>query len=456
MVAIGDGNQSKKYGTQFKPMAPTTPLGRLIRSTMQAPEMARMKFFSSLFDAFHLKNTVTTQVRGREIVVNGHPVINFGSANYLGLEQHPNVLAATVAGVERFGNHSGCSRLFSTQENLVELETQVAQLVGAEKSLICVNVSQTHQGAIPALFSGSTTTIFIDKYAHTSMYQAAMIARAEGAKVVRVDIENFAGLTSKMRRHRQEKNVLMLDGVYSMQGHVAPIKIVQKICDENGVVMYLDDAHGIGIYGRNGGGVAEDLDLSYDNMILVGSLQKGLGAFGGFVAAKGAVIDCLRVTSKSYIFSGTLQPHAVHGGLAAIAISRTDEGRELRRILKEKSGRVREGIRALGFKVPLGDSPIIPVLVGSDLKTLMAGRKMFDEGVYVNSVIHPGVRKGGGILRISLSAIHSEAEIQILLQAFKALRQQIDKIEGRVSAGLFFAREILKSKIQGQNYRGLR
>ncbi|MGE3609435.1 MAG: aminotransferase class I/II-fold pyridoxal phosphate-dependent enzyme [Bacteriovoracaceae bacterium] len=435
----------------YRPSA-KSPLTTFLNKKLQESELKRMKKFSSLLEAFHLKNTITTDVSGRNIIINGKQVKNFSSANYLGFDQHPEVIKAAVNGLERFGNHSGCSRIFSSHSNIVKLEVEVAKLVGAQKSLICANVSQIHAGAIPALFSGEDFEIFIDHYAHTSLYQASLIAKAKGTLISKVDVEHLKELKNKLSLSCRSTKILLIDGLYSMQGNMPEILEIQKICDETNTILYIDDAHGIGIYGHNGGGVAELLNLSFNNMILVGSLQKGLGAFGAFIAGAETLIDILRVSSKSYIFSGTLQPQAVDGALAAIAISASDEGRKLREELYQKSKYIRKSLLELNYNVldPHGNSPIISVEMGSDLRTLMAGKTIFDSGVYLNSVMFPAVPKNKGLLRISLNSVHSDDDIEVLLSAFKFLSIELNNNLNHLTENFSYFVRIMKSKIQIQ------
>ena len=419
------------------------PLASHINQLLDTPELRRARVFADILDGFHLKNTVTTKVEGRKATIDGQDVVNFGSANYLGLEMHPKVLEAARQALTEWGNHSGCSRIFSSHENIVRLEERLASLVGAEASLICANTSATHQGVVPSLFGQKGVTIFIDRYAHTSMHQAAMIAVAKGAQTGRVDVRYLNELEAKLEACDSKIKVVMIDGVYSMQGTMPDIPRIQEICDAHGAILYIDDAHGIAIYGERGGGVAEHFDLSYDNMILVAGLQKGLGAYGGFVAARKSVIDFLRCTSRAYIFSGTLQPQAVEGSLAAIEVCESDEGRALRARLKEISMRVRERLQAMGYVVRDGDSPIVSVLIGPELKTLLAGRRLFDVGVYVNSVLYPATPKNEGLLRISLNAVHSDAEIETLLTAFGDLKEYLAQYRRPLGPNLDYAKEIV-------------
>lgn len=403
-----------------------------------------MRSYGDLFSEFHLKFTTTDQVRGRNVVINGTPVINFGSANYLGLDSHPAVLNAAKNSLTKWGNHSGCSRIFSSHKNLVVLEQKIAEITGAEAAMVCVNTSQTHQGAIPALFGRKDTTLFLDRYAHTSMHQAGLIATAKGATLVRTDIRDLRSVENQLKQDNSETKVILVDGVYSMQGTVPDLRELQEVCTRTNTLLYVDDAHGIGIYGARGGGVVEAQNLHYKNLILAGTLQKGLGAFGGFIAGYQSLIDFLRATSRSYIFSGTIQPQAVEGALAAIAISDSDEGRALRTRLSEKSRHIRNELFQLGFQVADGDSPIISVLIGPELRTLMAGRKLFDEGLYINSVLFPATPRDEGLLRISLNANHTDEQIAHLINAFSSLKIYLNEFYKPWGPNLIYARQIIR------------
>ncbi len=405
------------------------PLPKHLNRVLRTPEIRRARALARLLEGFHLKDTTTSAVNGRRTVIEGRSVVNFGSANYLGLEQHPEVLDAARKALSLWGNHSGCSRIFSSHENLIALEVSLASLVGAESAIVYANTSSAHIGTIPALFSRPKTVLFLDRYAHMSMHHAAWIAVAKGARIVRIDVRDLGETARRIEAETASIKVVLVDGVYSMQGTVPDLGALQAVCDRCDAILYIDDAHGIAILGENGGGVAEHFRLPFENMILVGGLQKGLGAYGGFVAGSKSLIDILRVSSRTYVFSGTMQPQAVEGSLAAIRVCRSDEGKRLRARLEMISTRVREGLNEVGFPVETVTSPIVSVVIGSELRTLLAGRKLFDLGIYVNSVLFPATPKGEGLLRVSLNAIHTDEEIAILLDAFAKLRLYLDRFK---------------------------
>lgn len=439
---------------QLNPADGDGALATRLNRILKAPDIRRARALVQLLDGFHLKNTTTSEVSGRKVVIDNRPVVNFGSANYLGLEQHPEVLEAARKALTLWGNHSGCSRIFSSHDNINELEASLAALVGAESTLVYPNTSSAHIGTIPTLFSRPKTILFLDRYAHMSMHHAAWIAVAKGARIVRIDIRDIAETERRIRAEEGALKAVLVDGVYSMQGTIPDLEALQAVCNRCDTILYIDDAHGIAIMGETGGGVAERFQLSFDNMVLVGGLQKGLGAYGGFVAGSKALTDILRVSSRTFLFSGTLQPQAVEGSIAAVRVCRSDEGRKLRARLEAISIRVRDGLRKLGFEVESSTSPIVSVLIGSELRTLLAGRKLFDEGVYVNSVLFPATPKGEGLLRISLNAIHTDEEIDLILDAFAELKTYLvrfrDPRQQLGYAGEFAAKQVRRGFRDGQ------
>ena len=440
--------QTTFHQVSLNPTLSNSALGKLLQRHFSSPELKRMNFYSKFFSEIHLKNTVTTKVQNRLVEINGKQVINYGSANYLGLDQHPEVIDAAIRGIRTLGNHSGCSRMFSSHYNIILLEKEISELVGAESVLVGANVSQVHEGTIPALFSSPDCTLFIDRFAHTSMHQAALIAKAKGAHIERVNVSSLEETSKKIIACSSPHKVILVDGLYSMQGDLPDLLGLETLCKRQRCILYVDDAHGLGIYGSKGGGVAEAFQLSFENLVLVGSLQKGLGAFGAFVAGEKSLVDLLRVTSRSHIFSGTLQPAAVEGARKAIEISRSDEGKNLRNQLQESSQYLRRRLQEMGYIVPSGSSPIIPVTIGEDAMTLMSGRKMFDMGIYINSVLYPAVPRNQGILRISLTTGHSRENNEALLNAFERLKEDLDKNSGSFRSKVYVLKEVLLSKLK--------
>jgi 7-keto-8-aminopelargonate synthetase-like enzyme len=360
------------------------------------------------------------------VVLEGRDVVYFGSAGYLGLDQDPRVHRACQRGLERYGSHPGCSRAFSSTENLMLLEQEIAELVGAEAAVVLVNTSSCHLAAIPVLFGAPRTEMFIDVHAHATIHDAALNAQARGATIRVVDTERYEGLSRALSDSRAETRAVLVDGVYSMQGNCPDLPRLQRICDDTGAMLYVDDAHGFGVLGERGGGVAEAFDLGFENMILVAGLAKAMSQGGGFIAGSKLMVNIIKCEATPFIFAGPLPPHVVEALREGLRICRSEQGVALRRRLRALAVRVREELRALGFTVGEGSSPIVPVEIGDELSTLMAGHSLFEAGIYANSVVYPAVSRGAGIIRISLNAIHSDEDIAALIAAFRVLRAEMD------------------------------
>jgi 8-amino-7-oxononanoate synthase len=184
-------------------------------------------------------------------------------------------------------------------------------------------------------------------------------------------------------------------------------------------------------------------------------LQKAVGCYGGFISGTAQVIDYLRLTSKAYIFSGTLQPSAVEGALTSVRLIKSAEGKALRADLKRKSLWLRTRLSELGYRVHEGDSPIVSVIIGKDIATLMAGRKVFDLGIYLNSVLYPAVPRDEGVLRISVNTPHTDQDLERLVAAFSHLKVYLQKFELPVQSAAHVFSQVIKSKWQGARYAGL-
>ena len=432
-----------------------SPLSRLLNARQNEQDFARMRSQQgSRLEQFHLKFTVTSEVNGRRNTINGRHVINFGSSNYLGFEQHPEVLYAAKRAIDELGTQTGCARNFSSHQNMLELENTLSQILGAEATLIGNNVSQIHAGVLPALLGDENSVLFIDKFADPSLQQAALIAAGKGVRVVPIDINDHSSLAKIIKREKPRSGVLIVD-TNSTHAPLLELKKLSELCEKSSLVLYLDDSHGVGVFGEHGGGMAEACGLNFDNLVVVGSLEHAFGSYGGFVSAKAPLIDFLRVTSKTYISSGTLQPSAVEGALASARIARSEEGRLLRKRLAETSIRIRATLKELGFVVQPGDSPVLSVLMGRDLKTLMAGRKLFDHGIFLHSVLYPIVPRARGVLRISLTTLHTKEELERLVSAFGDLREYLLKHENPLRQAAHMALELGKARWLGTRYAGL-
>jgi 7-keto-8-aminopelargonate synthetase-like enzyme len=403
-----------------------TPLEEQVASLSQ---MGLTRFFRRMLSEqpeLLMKNVTVEAVRpDRWVRIAGRWVRNFGSDSFLGLDQHPQVKEALIRGVEEWGTHNGTSRAFSSVQPNVEAERRLAQWLGAEAALIYPSVSLANIGALPALTTRHDV-IVADQYVHNSMEEGMRIARARGVRCVKFahnDPHDLERCLRSLRPYRRA--VVALDGVYSMSGQLPPLVEFQRIALNHNGFLYVDDAHGTGVVGPQGRGTVWATLGNYHNVVVIGSLSKALSCLGGFAAGSRQVIEILQVRSQPLIFGGPVPPPYLTALLKVLDIMASSEYIQLRATLDARVRHFVQGARRLGLVLLGGCVPIVSVLVGAEEKTLHAGRFLFEQGYYVQSVVFPAVPHGWGVLRVQLNANHSLEAIDGLLAAFAALQQVI-------------------------------
>jgi 7-keto-8-aminopelargonate synthetase-like enzyme len=387
------------------------------------------RFFQKLFDEFPdllMKDQTVEEVRAnRTFRMNGHWVTNFGSDSFLGLDQHPKVLAALEQGVRSWGAHNGSSRAFSSVRPNVTAEEKIAAWMGTEAALIYPSVTLANTGALPGLTSRHDV-IIADQMAHNSIDEGTKIAKSRGVRVAKFAHNNPEDLCRVLAEHKPYRHaVIAVDGVYSMSGALPPLRQFQRIALEHDAILYVDDAHGTGVLGDRGRGTVLEALGNYDNTLVVGSLSKAFSCFGGFVACTRAACDLLKLRSNSLIFGGPVPPAYLEGVCAVLDIVMSPEYAAIRSRLDANVHRFTDGAIGLGLTVLGGRVPIVSVLVGPEDHTLQAGRFLFERGYYVQSVIFPAVPHGAGVLRIQVNANHSVEQIDGLLGALAALKDAV-------------------------------
>jgi len=370
----------------------------------------------------HLKDLVIDEAGpGRRIVVEGRRLINFGSDSFLGLDQDPRVQESIRRGLSRWGTHNGASRAFASVRANVEAEEKLADWLGLESVLILPSVMLANLGAIPGLV-GRQDAIAMDEQAHSSMQEAAKIARANGAKVATFAHSDPEALEQTLRSLRPYRSAIVcIDGVYSMSGRIPPMAELDAVARAADAVLYIDDAHGTGVLGEQGRGTVLEALGSYENTFVVGSLSKAFSCAGGFIGCPEPFHRLLKIRCAPYVFGGPVVPPYLEAIGTVIEILRSDEYPRLRARLDAAIRRLIGGLTDLGLVVMGAVTPIVSVLIGDEADTLNAGKFLFDRGYYVQSVLFPAVPYHSGVLRIQCNANHDEAEIEGLIEAFAAL-----------------------------------
>ena len=404
----------------------TVPLDRLI-SSLSRTGMTR--FFQKLFQDFPdllMKDQTVEAVRpDRTFKLAGRWVSNFGSDSFLGFDQDPRVQEAIERGVRDWGTHNGSSRAFSSVAPNVVAEEKIAAWLGTESALIYPSVTLANQGALPGLVTRHDV-IVADQFSHNSIDEGTKIAKARGvrtAKFAHNDVGDLERTLAGLRPYRHA--VIAVDGVYSMSGHLPPLRDFQKVAVRNDAILYVDDAHGTGVLGGQGRGTVLDALGNYDNTLVVGSLSKAFSCLGGFVAGPAAAREVLKLRSNSLIFGGPVPPPYLEAVCTVVDILRSPEYGKIRGRLDANVRHLADGAAGMGLVVMGGLVPIISVLVGAEETTLQAGRFLFESGYYVQSVIFPAVPHGAGVLRIQVNANHDPAVIDGLLGALTDLKRVV-------------------------------
>jgi 7-keto-8-aminopelargonate synthetase-like enzyme len=385
-----------------------------------------IEHFAELFPTTHLKDLVVDEIGpDRAMVVAGKSVVNFGSDSFLGLDQDPRVQEALRRGVAAWGTHNGASRAFASVRANVEAEAKLAKWLGTEATLIYPSVTLANLGAIPGLV-GRQDVLVVDEHAHNSIQEGAKLARANGARVV-----SFAHCDPRALEKALDEAgayrcaVVALDGVYSMSGALPPLAELNEVALQRRAVLYVDDAHGTAVLGRQGRGTVLDALGNYNNALVVGSLSKGFSCMGGFIGCGEQMKLLLKMRSNTYIFGGPVAPPYLEAICTVCDLLTSDEYPVLVGRLRRNLRRLTEGLVALGLEVLGGETPIVSVLVGDEADTLRAGNFLFEHGYYVQSVTFPAVPYHAGVLRIQVNANHRSESIDGLVEALARLKGAI-------------------------------
>ena len=357
------------------------------------------------------------------VVIDGQKKVMMGSNNYLGLTHHPRVLEAAKNALERYG--SGCtgSRFLNGTLDLHEmLETRLADFFGKEAALVFSTGYQANLGLISCLV-GRGDVVLLDKLDHASIVDGAKMSYGE---TQRFNHANLDQLELLLQRNGDKGVMIIVDGVYSMEGDIADVPNLLKLAQRYGAALAIDDAHSTGVLGPRGDGTAAHFGLADEVDIVVGTFSKSLASIGGFVAGSESVIHYLKHHSRPLIFTAALPPANTAGVLAALEIMISEPHR--RDGLWENTRRLQDGFRSLGFDIGPTQTPIVPVLIGPLERTFLFWRKLFDAGVFTNPVVPPAVAATECRLRTSLMATHTPEQIDFALDTFARLGKELGVI----------------------------
>ena len=353
--------------------------------------------------------------QGVNIKLDGREVINFCSNDYLGLANHPHVIQAFKKGVDQYGVGSGSAHLIcghSTAHHV--LETQIAEFTNRDRALLFSTGYMANMGVITALV-GKKDAVFEDKLNHASLMDAGLLS---GAKFQRYLHQNVDQLQTKLARSTAAKKMIITDGVFSMDGDVAPLDQLVTTSKKYMAALMVDDAHGFGVLGKTGAGVIEQFNLTTTDVpILMGTFGKAFGTAGAFVAGSEDLIETLIQKARTYIYT-TAMPAAITKATSAsltIIINEPERREKLLVLIKQ----FQQGAKALGLTLMPSETPIQPILMGDTKKALAISQKLLEQGFLVTAIRPPTVPKNKARLRVTLSANHSEKDVDGLLMALR-------------------------------------
>ncbi len=349
--------------------------------------------------------------------VEGRSLINFCSNDYLGLAGHPDISLALKQAADLYGTGSGASHLVSGHSVVHrELEEQLAEYTGRPRALLFSTGYMANIGAINALI-GRRDLVLQDQLNHASLLDGGRLSQAEFKRYKHVDM---ASLEQRLEQSSAERKLIVTDGVFSMDGNLAPLREISRLAKKHSAWLMVDDAHGVGVLGQQGGGLVEELNMSVEQVpVLVGTLGKSFGTFGAFVAGSEALIETLIQYSRSYIYTTALPPAIAAATLVSLKIVREESWR--RDKLARLIARFRRGAEQIGLQLAQSNTPIQPVLINNDEKVMQVGQKLRAAGFLVGAIRPPTVPVGTGRLRITFSADHSEEQVDKLIAALDSL-----------------------------------
>jgi 8-amino-7-oxononanoate synthase len=355
-----------------------------------------------------------------EVVIHGRRIIMVGSNNYLGLTHHPKVVEAAQAAISRYG--SGCtgSRFLNGTLDLHEqLEERLARFMRTEAALVFSTGYQTNLGTIAGLV-GRDDVVITDKLDHASIVDGCHMAFGEWMRFKHNDLEDLRKTLEKI--DGEGGRLIVVDGVFSMEGDIAPLPQIVKLAKEFDCRLMVDDAHSIGVLGARGAGTAEHFGLEKEVDIVMGTFSKSFASIGGFIAGPELVIHYLKHNSRPLIFSASMPPASVATVLAALEIIENEPDRRAR--LWANARRMLKEFRSLGFDTGVTETPIIPVIVGNNELTFRFWKRLFEEGVFTNPVVSPAVPENASRLRTSYMATHTDAHLDFVLEKFRKVGRE--------------------------------
>ncbi len=358
------------------------------------------------------------------MVYKGSAKIMIGSNNYLGLTHHPKVLEAAEKALKEYGTGRTGSRFLNGTLDIHEkFEQELADFVGKEDALVFSTGYLVNSGVISTLL-GKNNCVIIDRLDHASIIDGCLLSQSRITRYKHNDVQD---LVKQLQEIPDDKgSLIVVDGVFSMEGDIANLPEICQVVKDTDTRLMVDDAHSIGVLGPDGNGTAAHFGLTDDVDLIMGTFSKSLGAVGGFIAGEADVIDYLKHHTRSFIFTASLPPSVVASTRAALKIIRAEPERRER--LWEIGEYMRKEFQRLGFDTSSSETPVIPIVVGDNMKTFLFWKRLFEEDIYTNAVVSPAVPSNSSRLRTSYIATHTQEQLDYVLEKFEEIGKELDII----------------------------
>lgn len=364
-----------------------------------------------------------TENEGTEVTFRGHRLIMCGSNNYLGLTTHPKVREAAINAVKKFGTSCTGSRFLNgTLELHEQLEHELADWVGKPAALVFSTGMQANLGAVSALVTRDDVVI-LDKEDHASIVDGARLGFGKIERFRHNDIDHLERVLKSLPD--QVGKLIVVDGLFSMEGDLAPLPEIVELARKYGARVMVDDAHGMGVTG-GGHGTAAHFGVTDEVDLIMSTFSKSFASLGGFIAGDADVVSYIKHHARALIFSASIPPANAAAALEALHIM-AEEPERVKRV-NRNADKMRSGFKALGFNTGHSVTPVIPIIIGDDQLTFLAWKRLFEEGVFVNPVISPAVSQGRQLLRTSYMATHTDEQLERVLEIFAKVGKELSLI----------------------------
>jgi 8-amino-7-oxononanoate synthase len=356
------------------------------------------------------------------VTIKGQKVLMFGSNSYLGLTNHPKIKEAAKKAIDKYGTGCAGSRFLNgTLDIHIKLEERLADLVGKDGALCYSTGFQVNLGVVSVL-TGRRDHILLDEFDHASIIEGS---RLSFSKVLKFAHNDMVALEGKLKRCAPESlKLIVVDGIFSMEGDIVKLPELVRLADKYDATIMVDDAHAIGVIGKNGSGTSSHFGLTDKVDLIMGTFSKSLASLGGFIAADKDTINYIKHNSRSLIFSASMTPASAASVLAAIDIMVSEPERI--KHLWEITEYALRGFKEMGFDTGKSETPIIPLFIRDDIKALLLTQALLADGIFVNPVVSPAVRKEDCLIRYSLMATHTKEQVEVSIEkitkAAKALK----------------------------------